>query len=370
MWMWTVEVSLLESRLARTMPRAIALSLWIIPIVLALGAGGAAQGGPPDPRAEVEKYLTAVKFTPAELATLQTGKVVAHAEPGTDSRELLAIAAVKIRAPLDPVVAYYGQMVAYVDGKVTLGFGKFSTPAVASDVARLAFDRNEASDLLNCRPGSCDIRIGGSAISAIQSSVDRAAPDAADRINGLIRKTAVDYVTAYRARGNAALITFNDRDQPVSLGTEWSGILASSSNLHSFLPEVARYLDRYPSEPLPGGRDVFYWIKENYGLKPVVSIVHGVIYTPPAQPNRTVVAQKYLYASHYYDASLAVASILTGTENGAPVTYLLYGNRSRGDMLKGGFGGIRRSAAQSQARKAAENTLTTIKDVVEKSAAR
>jgi hypothetical protein len=177
-------------------------------------------------------------------------------------------------------------------------------------------------------------------------------------------------VTAYRGRGNAALVTFNDRDEPVSLGAEWSGILASASGLHSFLPELTRYLDRYPAEPLPGARDVLYWLKENYGLKPVISIVHGVIYTPSAQPNRTIVAQKYLYASHYYDASLAIASILSGTENGAPVTYLLYGNRSRGDMLKGGFGGIKRNAAQSQARKAAESTLTTIRQVVESTAAR
>jgi hypothetical protein len=48
------------------------------------------------------------------------------------------------------------------------------------------------------------------------------------------------------------------------------------------------------------------------------------------------------------------------------VTYLVYANRSRGDMLRGGFGGLKRNVAQSQARKAAEETLGTIKSQMEK----
>jgi hypothetical protein len=44
-----------------------------------------------------------------------------------------------------------------------------------------------------------------------------------------------------------------------------------------------------------------------------------------------------------------------------PESFLLYANRSRGDMLRGGFGGLKRNAAQSQARKAAQETLGTIK---------
>jgi hypothetical protein len=166
-------------------------SVFCASIVLSVGIGvSAMQGGPaPDPRPEIEKYLTTMKFGPAEITALQTGKVLARADPGSNERELLTIAAVKIRAPLAPVVSYYGQMVAYVDGQVTLGFGRFSTPAAAGDVAQLALDRDEANDLKTCRPGDCDIRIGGSAINAIQSTIDWNAPDAADRVNALLRKT-------------------------------------------------------------------------------------------------------------------------------------------------------------------------------------
>jgi hypothetical protein len=56
---------------------------------------------------------------------------------------------------------------------------------------------------------------------------------------------------------------------------------------------------------------------------------------------------------------------LTTTENGAPVSYLLYGNRSRGDLMKGGFGGLRRSVARRQVESATKETLGTIKRMLE-----
>ena len=185
-------------------------------------------------------------------------------------------------------------------------------------------------------------------------------------MNAFARKAAVDYVTAYQSRGDAALVTYNDRSTPVSLQQQWRGILGNAAHFHQYVPELKAYLEQYPRGSLPGGRDVLYWVKENYGLKPVISIVHGVIYQPPSRADRAFVVQKQLYASHYYDASLAVATLLSATENGAPVTYLVYANRSRGDMLRGGFGGLKRNVAQSQARKAAEETLGTIKSQMEK----
>jgi hypothetical protein len=318
-----------------------------------------------DPRQEVERTLATAKFSPAEIGSLQAGKVIARVEPVQNGAELLTQAAVKIRAAHAQVISYYGQMIAYVDGKVTLAFGKFNTPAAPADVAQLSFDRDEIDAMKSCRPGNCDVRLGGATLTNLRSAIDWKAPDYRDQVNAFARKAAIDYVTAYRARGDEALVTFNDRSEPVSLRTEWSAILSNASGLRALLPELARYLGGYPAQQLPGARDVIYWIKEDYGLKPIISIVHGVIYTPPAQPDRTIVAQKYLYASHYYDASLAVASITTGVENGSPITYILYSNRSRGDMLRGGFGGIKGNIARSQARKGAETTLGTIKEVLE-----
>ena len=134
-----------------------------------------------------------------EVSALETGAVVARAVLKTD--EVVTVAAVKIRAPRDRVLDYYGQMIRDVDGAVTLAFGKFSTPPTANDVKDLAFDRQDIEDLRSCKPGKCDVRLSGAGIDALHRAVDWAAPDAADRVNAFARKAAVNYVAAYRAKG-------------------------------------------------------------------------------------------------------------------------------------------------------------------------
>jgi hypothetical protein len=82
-------------------------------------------------------------------------------------------------------------------------------------------------------------------------------------------------------------------------------------------------------------------------------MVHMVTYDDPQRPAQTLVAQKQIYAMNYLEGSLAVAAIVereSGTA-GHGVSYLLYANRTRGDMLKGGFGGLKRTIARDQARK-------------------
>ena len=292
---------------------------------------------------------------------------------------MVAIAAVKIRAPRDKVVEYYGEMVKYVDGKVTLGFGSFSTPPAPADVGRFGFDRDEIDEMKSCQPGDCSIRIGGAGLETLRSAIDWNAPDYVEKVNGFARHSAVQYVAAYQQRGDEALVTYDDTDQPLSLKEQWRGIVADSPYFHVYAPELQAYLTGYPGASLPGARDVIYWIRENYGpLGTVLSIVHAVIYQPPSKPDWTLVAQKHIYASHYYDASLAVASMLGAEEAGKPVTYLIYVNRSRGDLLKdgggggargrlkAGIGGVRRTMAKDQAKTAAEQTLGTIQSKLER----
>jgi hypothetical protein len=318
-----------------------------------------------DARREVTDFLAKAGFTAAEVGQMDAGQVIAHSDPGSTNGELLTSAAVKILVPRENVLAYYAQMVTYVDGKVTLAYSKFSSPPTQADVKALAFDASEISELRTCKPADCDLHIGGAGLDTLRSAINWKAPDAAEQVNAFARKQAVAYVTAYQAQGDAALVTYTNTSKPVSMKETWQGLIGNSPLFHQYLPELAKYLTGFPNAKLPGGRDVFYWVKENYGRKPVISIVHAVIYEPPSQKDRVIVVQKQLYASHYYDGSFAIADVIQGNENGKPVSYLLYGNRSRGDLLKGGFGGLQGNVAKSQTRKAAIDTLTTIKTMLE-----
>ena len=320
-----------------------------------------------DAKREVTDFLTRAKFTAAEIAQMEAGQVIARSDNGSTNGEVMTAAAVKILLPKENVLAYYGQMVAYVDGNVTLAYGKFSSPPALADVKGFGFDADEIDELRTCKPADCDIHLSGASLDTLRSAINWKAPDAAEQVNAAARKRAVDYVTAYEKQGDAALVTYTTKSKPMNLRDTWRGLIGNSPLFEQYFPEVAKYLTAFPNGKLAGGRDVFYWVKENYGRKPVISIVHSVIYEPPSQKDRVVVVQKQLYASHYYDGSFAMANIIQGSENGKPVSYLLYGNRSRGDLLKGGFGGLQGSMAKSQTRKAAVDTLTTIKTMLEKS---
>ena len=111
--------------------------------------------GVPDPRREVHEYLTRNGFTAEEIAGFDNGQAVARAAT-SGSEEVVVIAAVKIRAPRDRVLDYYGRYLSYVDGTVTLAFGRINTPPAEADVKALAFDPDEVGDLRSCRPGDCD----------------------------------------------------------------------------------------------------------------------------------------------------------------------------------------------------------------------
>lgn len=327
----------------------------------------AAVGG--DLPKDLEWYLTnAAGFAAADLAALESGKVLARVASSEQDAEIAVVAAVRIRASRDFVLQYYNQMIKYVDGQATLQYGQFSRPPKASDVAALELPDGDIEALRSCRPGDCDFKLGGAGIEQFRSRVDWQAPGYASQVNALARQALVDYVTRYLAQGDAALVTYDDRSKKVSLAAQWKGILANSTSFPRYAPALKQYFDSFPRGTLAGGRDTIYWVKENYGGKATISAVHMVTYQDPQTPDRTFVAQKQIYASHYLEGSFAIGLIVgvqTGAE-GRGVSYLIYVNRSRGDLLRGGFGGLRRNMANSQARKAAEQTLETIQVQLER----
>jgi len=317
-------------------------------------------------RQETRAILIRQGFSEAELGRLEAGEVIARSETLEDG-EIATAGAVKVSASRERVLRYYGQLASYVDGEVTLAFGRFSAPPALADVAELAFDADEVEELRTCRVGDCDIKLGGSALTALREAVDWNAPNHAEAVNQLVRRSAVDYVNAYKARGDAALVVFNDDDEPVSVREHWLDLLSESTTYAEYVPELIEYLRRYPEARPDGARDLFYWMKGDYGLKPVISLVHAVIYSAPSRPDRDIVVQKFIYASHYFDASVGAATLLSA---GPTTTYVLYGNRSKGDLLRGGLGVAKRAIARSQATKATEGTLRAIKTVLERNPGR
>src|SRR3954469_23610643 len=331
--------------------------------VIASRLHGAAAGALPG---DADAYLRKAGFTSTELAQLPGGQVIARVESTGDTGELVTVGAVVVRATREQTAAYYDQLLSYVDGTVTLAFGRFHNPPTLDDVKSLTLDDDEIDAIRSCKPRDCDVQISGEGLQMIRRGIDWNAPDARARVEAGVRQAMVAYVAAYMQRGDDALVTYADTATPVSLKQEWQGIVANSRYFQHYAPALRDYLLNFPTASLPGGHDVFYWIKEDFGLKPTISVVHSVMYQPPQEPGRITIAQKQIYASHYYDGSLALANLYEAGDKGTPVTLVVYANRSRGDLLRGGFGGIKRKIARAQARTAAMDTLATIQTQLEK----
>jgi len=336
------------------------------PIFATLALAGALDAQPSS--SELTHYLKDVAgFPAADLASFDAGQVIAKTSSSGGEGEISVVSAVRIRASKERVADYFHLLVTYVDGQVTLQIGQFHNPPQAQDVASLTLPDEDVKNLQGCKPGDCDVKIGGAGLDEIRSAINWNAPDAVTQVNAMARRRLVDYVGAYMTKGNAALVTYNDKSAPVSMKDQWQGLLRNSPNIMTYAPALARYLDGYPAASLPGSSDFIYWAKEVYAGNPVVHADHMVRWADPQRPDRITIAQKQIYASHYYNGSLAITTILDTTTPGAPAaSAVLYFNRSRGDLLKGGIAGIKRRIAEGQAKQAAEDTLGAMKSALEK----
>jgi hypothetical protein len=334
--------------------------------MLCLQPTGAAQPALPPDIAWV--VTEAAQFPPDQIDALRKGNVIVNASTSGDDLEAAVIAVVRIASTKQQTADYFKQVTAYEDGEVTLRHVKFSRPPIAADLSRLTLDDDERAELRSCKPGACDVRIGAAGARDVQSAIDWRAPDAAARADAWVRQRVLAYVSDYLARGDAALITYGDKAKPVSLQQEWRGMLSNSPALTAYAPALQRHLTDFPSAGLPGAQDELYWDRQHLsGLKTILGVTHMVTWADAARPDRIFIAQKQIYASHYFYGSLAVTMVLQDpADANPPASYIVYVNRARGDLLKGGFGGLRKRLAEQTVTSAAKDMLTQMKQALER----
>src|SRR5262245_40224849 len=99
-------------------------------------------------------------FPQQALTQLELGQVIAQTKTAPENLEASVMAAVRIATTKDRVIDYFRQLVSYVDGQVTMQFGKFGQSPSESDIQSLVLDPADIGDLRACQPASCEIRIG------------------------------------------------------------------------------------------------------------------------------------------------------------------------------------------------------------------
>jgi len=72
-------------------------------------------------------------------------------------------------------------------------------------------------------------------------------------------------------------------------------------------------------------------------LRPILSVTHLIVYTPPDLPGVTLAAAKQIYADHYFETAVDLTCVVDRN----PGIYLLVLRRYRFDNLPGGILNIR-----------------------------
>lgn len=313
-----------------------------------------------EPHAFLQKHLG---FTQSDLNELEKGQVVTKLPKTNNKREIATFGIVRVNASREVLVKQFRDIVNFKKSEIVLQIGTFSNPPQLEDLNGLTIDDEELIAIKDCKVNDCDLKLPAEIITRFQKEVKWSAPNWREQADKLIRQMLIDYVVRYLKSGNSALGEYNDKKYSLRLADEVRSLLQQSPYINEYVPEFHQYLEQFPNKLLAGTEDFIYWSKEVFGLKPVLSLTHVTIYrSENGGTDNVLIASKQIYASHYFESSLGLTAF--GDERGStgsPASYLMYLNRSRTDVLRGSFSGMKRMLIAGKLRGATEKNLRLIK---------
>ena len=191
--------------------------------------------------------------------------------------------------------------------------GIFGNPPRPRDMFGFQFPKSDLEVMRGCEIGDCKIKLPGHIIEALEK-LDWSSKDSADKINKLFRNDIAAYTENYMAQGRYGLITYADKIEPQPLIYGFERILTQSSYLNKYAPKLYRYLINFPEDTLEGVESYIYWSVAEFGLRPVTEITHVTVYHPPTV-KATLIAEKQIYASHYFWARFKVSVVIDNNED-------------------------------------------------------
>lgn len=292
---------------------------------------GTAQAQEPPPRPFLRKVI---QLDAAQLAAVEKGEVVTKLLPTTEKAEIAAFGVVKTAGTPEAVLRLARDVKGFRQVPQIPEMGLFSSPPKTDDMRGLTHPPDDIAALRKCRPGSCDVKVGTRGLE-IAAQFDWKSPGAEARAGALFNQALVDYMTAYARGGTDALGDVLDKKAPKSRSQEYRALLANSTYLVEYVKEFNDYLAAYPNAKLAQTEDVLYWTKDTFGLKPVVSAYHLTLHHGP---RGVILANKLLYASHYFNAALEIMAAVPAPDGQG--VYLLSLYRTRLDPPTGMLAGI------------------------------
>ena len=318
--------------------------------------------------AEPDKfYREYVGLTGDQIASIRSGKAIAKIIDSPTADEVFVFGSVYINSTPESYLKFASDIDQLRKLPGYLAIRKFSDPPQISDLEGFTLDDDDVKELKNCKAGSCKVQLPAESMDEFEKQVNWSAPDAADQVNRLGQKMALEALQQYIDGGNEALGTYRDKKHPAAVAEAFASLLGRSKALPVYLPELDRYLLEYPAASSGQIESQFYWEKVDFGLKPTLRIVQAIVFrgVGPTEPAYAV-AVKQLYASHYFETALDLTVCVLGPDNSRrPGFYLITLKGSQQAGLTGLKGGIVRKVAVDKTRSSLERALASIKQKLE-----
>jgi hypothetical protein len=286
----------------------------------------------------------------AQLAAVDRGEPVVKVLETRDRRDVAVFGITTLRVTRETFARQLRDFPTSLRAPSRTQLGIFGNPAMATDVAALTISSRDAAEMKDCRPGDCVVKLPAADMRRIreQTNWSAPAPDLQAQLSVFARRRLVEYVSDYRARGDSAMAVYDDRGNlNVRASEAFAAQLAESPYVYQNLPSLQQYLTTYPHGSLPGATEIVFWSEDALPrLRPILSVTHLIVYTPPELPGMTLMAAKQIYANHYFETALELTSVFDRpAQGGAPSeSYLVVLRRYRFDNLPGGILNIRGKA--------------------------
>jgi hypothetical protein len=287
----------------------------------------------------VEQFFTStVHLDGGQLASLSRGDVVAKVLPTSLDRDVTVFAATHVSAPSAAFVERQRDVNSALHSPTRTAGGVFGTPATETDVSQIAITTDDVGELRKCKPNECNFKLPTADMERLSATIDWSAPDAPARVAEYVRQRMIEYVNEYRQHGDSAMVVYGDNGN-VSASDALLAMLSDSSFTPSGTATLLQRLTDYPRDSLRGATDIMFWSVDNLPhVRPILRITHEIIYAPPELPGVTIVANKQIYADHYFEAALDLLAAIDDTTAGdtRPGFTLIAIRRYRFDHLPSG----------------------------------
>jgi len=339
------------------------LTLAVTLLVMARAADAQQPGEP------YRFFREIVGLTQEQIGAIRSGQAVAKVVESGSPEEVFVFGSVYVKGNPEKYLELASDVESLRKLPGYLAIQSFNDPPQLSDLAGLTLEKRDIDELKTCKPRHCEVQLPTEAMDDFKQSIDWSASDAANRANQLARQMALQALLNYRSGGNSALGVYRDKNHPAAVAETFADLRIRLNALPEYLPELNEYLIDYPKAQPANVQANFYWEKVNFGLQPTFRIVQRIVYRGERSTGPVyAVAEKQLYASHYFEAALDLTVCIKDAQR--PGFYIITIKGSKQAGLTGLKGSLVRKVAVDKARSSLERLLETTKQRLESNPAR